>query len=62
LFSKSATVRWLEKNGYDVAYQSGVDTARYGRAGRKAMRRPSFIAEWCIVQILERIANLRSQQ
>ena len=23
-------MRWLEKNGYDVAYQSGVDTARYG--------------------------------
>jgi hypothetical protein len=27
---ESAAVRWLEKNGYDVAYQSGVDTARYG--------------------------------
>jgi hypothetical protein len=28
--AESATVRWLEENGYDVAYQSGVDTARYG--------------------------------
>jgi hypothetical protein len=24
------TIRWLERNGYDVAYQSGVDTDRHG--------------------------------
>ena len=26
-----AAIRWLEKNGYDVSYQSGIDTARYGQ-------------------------------
>lgn len=25
-----AAIRWLEKNGYDVTYQTGIDTARYG--------------------------------
>ncbi len=28
--SEYAMVRYLEQNGYDVAYQSGVDTDRYG--------------------------------
>ena len=26
-----AAIRWLEKNGYDVSYQSGIDTARFGQ-------------------------------
>ena len=28
--SEYATVRWLERNGYDVSYTTGVDTDRYG--------------------------------
>ena len=23
-------IRWLERNGYDVSYETGVDTDRYG--------------------------------
>ena len=25
-------IRWLERNGYDVSYETGVDTDRYGVA------------------------------
>ncbi len=25
-----AAIRWLESNGYDVSYQTGIDTARFG--------------------------------
>ena len=28
-------IRWLERNGYDVSYETGVDTDRYGSLIKK---------------------------